>query len=64
MSRNILQVTYDELVNKVTWPTTEELINSSIVVLVATLIISLLIQGMDLVSSKMLRDIVYPFLLG
>lgn len=38
---------YVELMTKVTWPTWKELQNSSILVLVTTIIISLLIFAMD-----------------
>ncbi|NLB02628.1 MAG: preprotein translocase subunit SecE [Bacteroidales bacterium] len=43
-----LQEAYDELVHKVTWPTWKELQSSAIVVMVASLIISLLIFVVDL----------------
>lgn len=43
-----LQEAYDELVHKVTWPTWKELQSSAMVVMVASLIISLLIFVIDL----------------
>lgn len=42
------QEAYDELVHKVTWPTAVELQESSVVVLLTALIISLLVLGIDL----------------
>ena len=42
-----LQEAYDELVHKVTWPTWKELQSSALVVMVASLIISLVIFIMD-----------------
>ena len=42
-----LQEAYDELVHKVTWPTWKELQSSALVVMVASLIISLVIFVMD-----------------
>ena len=45
--RQGLQLTTDELVNKVTWPTSEELQSSAIVVLVASVLIALVIFGVD-----------------
>ena len=45
--RNSLQLTTDELVNKVTWPTWDELQSSAIVTLIASLLIALLIFGID-----------------
>jgi preprotein translocase subunit SecE len=41
---------YAELMYKVTWPTMSELQNSTVVVLVASLIIALIIALMDQVS--------------
>ena len=42
-----IQEAYDELVHKVTWPTWKELQSSALVVMVASLIISLVIFIMD-----------------
>jgi preprotein translocase subunit SecE len=39
---------YDELMNKVSWPTMSELQNSTIVVFVASLIIALIVFIMDI----------------
>jgi len=38
---------YDELMHKVTWPTWPELQESSVIVLIAALIISLMVVAMD-----------------
>jgi len=48
---------YTELIHKVTWPTWSELQNSGILVLVATLIIALLVAGMDLVFGRVMEFI-------
>jgi preprotein translocase subunit SecE len=37
----------DELLNKVTWPTWQELQGSAVVVMIAAVIIALIILGMD-----------------
>ncbi|MDB5120247.1 MAG: preprotein translocase, SecE subunit [Sphingobacteriales bacterium] len=42
-----LKESYTEMVEKVTWPTWSELQNSAVIVLVASLIIALLVAGMD-----------------
>jgi preprotein translocase subunit SecE len=42
-----IQDSYNELVHKVSWPTWAELQSSAIVVLVASLIIGLMVFGMD-----------------
>ena len=53
-----LQEAYDELVHKVTWPTWKELQSSALVVMVASLIISLVIFAMDL-SFRNIMEFVY-----
>jgi preprotein translocase subunit SecE len=52
--RTYIDEVTDELVNKVSWPTAAELQSSAIVVLVAVVLTSLVIWGMDLSSSKIL----------
>ena len=44
-----IKSSFDELLNKVTWPTWEELQNSAIVVAIASLIIALIIFFMDFI---------------
>jgi len=46
--------TYQELMNKVSWPTWEELQSSAMVVAVAAIIIALLVFGMDKASDLLL----------
>jgi preprotein translocase subunit SecE len=46
---------YKELVEKVTWPTWIQLQQSTVIVLVATLIISFVVWIMDIVSSSLLH---------
>jgi preprotein translocase subunit SecE len=48
---------YNELVNEVTWPTSSELANSAVVVLVASLLIALLIFGIDQLFFNLMRYI-------
>lgn len=52
-----LQEAYDELMHKVTWPTWKELQSSALVVMVASLIISLLIFVMDLLFENIMNFI-------
>ncbi|HOO83254.1 MAG TPA: preprotein translocase subunit SecE [Prolixibacteraceae bacterium] len=49
---------YNELVHKVTWPTWKELQNSAIVVMIASIIISLVIFLIDFVFET-LMDFIY-----
>jgi len=46
---------YKELLEKVTWPSWPQLQSSTIIVLVATLLITLLVWIMDFVSSSILH---------
>ena len=46
---------YKELVEKVTWPTWVQLQQSTLIVLVATLIITLVVGVMDFASSSVLK---------
>ena len=51
---------YRELLEKVSWPTWSELQQSTVIVLVATLLITLIVWIMDLISSSILH-LVYSF---
>jgi preprotein translocase subunit SecE len=46
---------YNELVNKVTWPSWSSLQSSTILVLIASLIIAIIIFTMDLISNQTLK---------
>ncbi len=48
---------YKEMMQKVSWPTWEELQQSTMIVLAATLIITALVALMDFVSSGVLKFI-------
>jgi preprotein translocase subunit SecE len=50
-----IKESYIELTQKVTWPTWRELQNSAVLVVVASIIIALVIFGMDWVISYVLR---------
>jgi preprotein translocase subunit SecE len=43
---------YNELVNKVTWPTWANLISSTRVVLIGSLIIAVIVLAMDAISKQ------------
>jgi preprotein translocase subunit SecE len=57
--RQYFRESYNELVNKVTWPTLGELQSTTIVVLVASLVIALVIYIMDLLSNLLLQNTIY-----
>lgn len=52
---------YTELVHKVSWPTWSELQGSAIVVMVASLIIALIVFGMDITFEHLLKAIYSMF---
>ena len=56
---NYCKECYDELAQKTTWPTRAELTHSAVVVLSASLIIALVVFGMDLVFENLMK-FVYP----
>lgn len=47
--REYINETTNELVHKVSWPTWKELQGSAIVVLIASIIIALIVMGMDMI---------------
>ena len=53
-----IKESYNELVHKVSWPTKSELANSTIVVMVASIIASLVIWVIDLCINQLMH-IVY-----
>ena len=55
-----IKSSYDELVNKVSWPSWSELQSSTIVVAIASIIIALIIYIMDSAFSNVL-NVFYSF---
>ena len=58
---NYVKESYNELVNKVTWPTFPQLQNSTIVVMVASVIFAVVVLAMDL-SFENLMAVIYKVL--
>lgn len=58
---NYVKESYNELVNKVTWPTFSQLQNSTIVVMVASVIFAVVVLAMDMSFETILGHI-YKFL--
>ena len=48
---------YNELVHKVTWPSMEQLIGSTKVVLIASVIFALVVLAMDLVFDNLMSGV-------
>jgi len=57
--KEYILASYNELVNKVTWPTMSELQSSTILVLIASLIIALVVFAMDSASNFVLQTLIY-----
>lgn len=53
-----IKESYDELVYKVSWPTQKQLINSSVLVLIASIILAVFIWAVDEVFS-LLMEMIY-----
>ncbi|WP_118972190.1 preprotein translocase subunit SecE [Taibaiella koreensis] len=54
-----IQESYDELVHKVSWPSWNELQQTTLIVLASLAIITLLVLGMDAASKFILKDLIY-----
>jgi len=54
-----LKESYNELVNKVTWPTWNNLQQTSVVVLITSGILALIIFFMDLASKGLINELIY-----
>lgn len=56
---NYCKACYDELAHKTTWPTRDELTHSAMIVLSASLVIALVVFGMDSLF-KFVMSTIYP----
>lgn len=61
--RNYIKEAFQELIHKVTWPTWPELQNSAVIVMVATVIISLVVFVMDF-SFRNIMEFIYTMFYG
>jgi preprotein translocase subunit SecE len=52
---NYFRESYRELLEKVSWPTWSQLQQSTVIVLVATILITAIVWGMDLVAQGALK---------
>ncbi|TVR41855.1 MAG: preprotein translocase subunit SecE [Bacteroidia bacterium] len=60
--RAYIRESYDELINKVSWPSWSDLQNSAVVVSIASLIIALIVYLMDISFSSVLDQFYRLFL--
>ena len=58
---NYIKESYNELVNKVTWPTFPQLQSSTVVVMVASVIFAIVVLAMDMSFENIMAGI-YKFL--
>ncbi|MEX0812433.1 MAG: preprotein translocase subunit SecE [Chitinophagales bacterium] len=61
--RVYIKEAYEELLHKVTWPSWPELQHSAVLVLIASIIISLVVLAMDQASNNVLK-LVYQAIAG
>ena len=54
---NYVKESYNELVHKVSWPTAKDLTNSSVIVLIASLVLALVVWAMDFGFKELLTAI-------
>ena len=54
---NYVKESYNELVNKVTWPTFSQLQSSTVVVMVASVIFAVVVLAMDLTFENLMAVI-------
>lgn len=57
--KTYIKDSYNELLTKVSWPTWKDLQSSSIVVMVATLIIAGVVLVMDTAFTHLMQDLIY-----
>ncbi|MCO5247599.1 MAG: preprotein translocase subunit SecE [Chitinophagales bacterium] len=57
-----IKESYDELVNRVTWPDWKKLQKSSLITGIASIVIALLISAMDMLGKMTFSDIIYKLI--
>ncbi len=54
---NYIQSAYDELLHKVSWPSWDELQQTTIIVLVSLALVTVVIWGLDVSSETVLKSV-------
>ena len=49
-----IKESYNELIHKVTWPTWDQLMSNTVIVLIGTVIFALVVLVLDLISKNLL----------
>jgi len=60
--KTYIEESYNELVNKVSWPTYKDLQSSGIIVMIASLIIALVVLLMDTAFQFTMQDFIYELM--
>lgn len=50
-----IKESYDELVHKVSWPTQKDLVNSAVLVLIASIIMAVFIAAVDYIFDHLMQ---------
>lgn len=56
---NYIKDSYNELVHKVSWPSRSELTNSAVIVMIASIIMALVIWGVDSAFETLIKKVFY-----
>lgn len=56
---NYFKDSYNELVYKVSWPSRAELTNSAVIVMLASIIMALVVAGVDFTFETLIKKVFY-----
>lgn len=56
---NYIKDSYNELVHKVSWPSRTELTSSAVIVMIASIIMALVVWGVDTVFENLIKKVFY-----
>ncbi|NDV79981.1 preprotein translocase subunit SecE [Dysgonomonas sp. 511] len=56
---NYIKDSYNELVHKVSWPSRSELTNSAVIVMIASIVMSVVVWGIDSAFEGILKNVFY-----
>jgi len=56
---NYIKDSYNELVHKVSWPSRSELTNSAVIVMIASIIMALVVWGVDSIFENLIKKVFY-----
>ena len=56
---NYIKDSYNELVHKVSWPSRSELTSSAVIVMIASIIMALVVWGVDSAFENLIKKVFY-----